>query len=119
MNVAELKELLENMDDGDEVRIAIQPHYPLALHIAGVVAPESEDKREEVCQHQGTYFCGGLVHLVNDEWHHNAAHIDSDHEPEVFEDEGDESSLPLGIVWIVAGDSPDQPYAPRSVWANL
>lgn len=114
MNVAELKELLENMDDGDEVRIAMQPHYPLALHIAGVAAPESMEDRS--CQYDDGQ-CGGLVHLVNDEWHHLSADLDSDHEPVVDDDEGE--GLPAGIVWLVAGDQPDMPYAPRAAWESL
>lgn len=38
MNVAQLKELLEGQDDDAEVRIALQPSWPLRANVANVVA---------------------------------------------------------------------------------
>ena len=69
MTVSQLIELLSEMDPGDEVRLATQPSYPLAFHIAGVAALD-----------------------------------------------GDEDEFEPGVVWIAAGDHPDQPYAPHAAF---
>ena len=71
MTVSQLIELLSEMDPGDEVRLATQPSYPLAFHIAGVAA---------------------------------------------LDNEADEDELEPGVVWIAAGDHPDQPYAPHAAF---
>jgi hypothetical protein len=54
MTVRELREALEQYQDDAEVRIAIQPHYPLQSTVAGVVSdreidalPEGADEDEE------------------------------------------------------------------------
>ena len=73
MTVSQLIELLSEMDPGDEVRLATQPSYPLAFHIAGVAALDNED------------------------------------------DPGQDELEP-GVVWIAAGDHPDQPYAPAAAF---
>ena len=75
MTVSQLIELLSEMDPGDEVRIATQPEYPLAFHIAGVAALDNED------------------------------------------DPGQDELEP-GVVWIAAGDHPDQPYAPHAAFSQ-
>ena len=74
MTVSQLIELLSEMDPGDKVRLATQPVYPLAFHIAGVAALDDEDD----------------------------------------EDDGDE--FEPGVVWIAAGDHPDNPYAPAAAF---
>lgn len=38
MNVAELRELLDQYDDDAPVRVAYQPSWPLRGHVVGVVA---------------------------------------------------------------------------------
>lgn len=47
MTVGELKELLEEFDDDLEVRMAIQPNYPLQSSIGGVVSDVVTEKEEE------------------------------------------------------------------------
>lgn len=48
MTVTELKELLEEYPDELEVRIALQPNYPLESNVAGVVAlADLEDEDDE------------------------------------------------------------------------
>ena len=73
MTVAHLIALLSEMNPGDEVRLATQPSYPLAFHIAGVAA---------------------------------------------LDNEADEDELEPGVVWIAAGDHPDQPYAPHAAFSQ-
>lgn len=61
MTVGELRELLEDLDDGVEVRLQTQPHYPLEYRVAGAAlasavredaAREREDEAaEEDCVH--------------------------------------------------------------------
>lgn len=45
MKVAELRELLENAADDDEVRVATQPSWPLRLELSHVVTPD--DRRSQ------------------------------------------------------------------------
>lgn len=43
MRVGELKEILEDFDDDDAVRIGIQPNHPIDCRIADVVEGVYED----------------------------------------------------------------------------
>jgi hypothetical protein len=43
MTVAELIELLEDCDPEAEVRLATQPHYPLAYHLAGIAVIDPDE----------------------------------------------------------------------------
>lgn len=108
MNVRQLIELLSEMNPGDEVRIATQPTYPLAFHIAGVAALDDDVDPGPVCE------CGAMVEIINQEAHHLDRSLDDDHEPSL--DESDEDGLEPGIVWIAAGGHPDHPYAPSAAF---
>jgi len=48
MNVGELKMLLEDMDDDMEVRLAMQPNYPMEYTIGDVVEVNLNDKTTEI-----------------------------------------------------------------------
>lgn len=115
MNVQQLRDLLSQMDPGDEVRIATQPNYPLAFHVAGVATGTGE--RNDLWCHA----CDGQVELRTVygslEAHHLNPAEDADHQPELGDDGTPDDGLELGIVWIVTGDHPDQPYAPRAAFA--
>lgn len=115
MRIHELLSLLEDMDPGDEVRIAYQPSWPLAAHVAGVATAEDEPETPPCAR------CGGLTEVRDGEAHHLLLRDDEDHEP-VPEDDGDDgepSGLEPGVVWIVAGGAPDHPYAPRAAFAAV
>ena len=48
--IRELQDLEEEYEDDPEVRLAMQPNYPLAFHVFGVVAlhgNEDEDEEDE------------------------------------------------------------------------
>ncbi len=87
MIVQELRDLLEDMDAGDELRIAYQPSWPLAAHVAGL-ATRTSDVVNHPCQH-----CGASVHLEGDEAHHLSPAKDDDHEPVLGEVEGEEERV--------------------------
>lgn len=89
MNVGELKEMLEDVDDDLEVRIAAQPSWPLRFTLRSVVTPEAfaEARAQEA-------------------WDAGVERPD-DEEP-------DEDA---NFLWIVQGDHPSEsPYAPRIIW---
>lgn len=114
MNVQDLMNLLKDMDPNAEVRLATQPNHPLAFELGGVAGPGEGDKM--ACE------CGALVEFEGDEVHHLNRSLDDDHapvEPEYDEDEDDDEieQMPEGVVWLVAGGSPeDTPYAPWGAW---
>jgi hypothetical protein len=47
MTVGDLRALLENLDDEAEVRLATQPSWPLAFHLAGVTTSQELFEREQ------------------------------------------------------------------------
>lgn len=89
MKVKQLIRILEDHDGDAEVRLAIQPHYPLAEQVTG--ACSQEEIRRYMIDEEG-----------NEEFDENGAPID---EAE-------------NVVWIAAtsGGCYDSPYAPRAVW---
>jgi hypothetical protein len=89
MDVKSLIALLQEMDADAEVRVASQPSWPLALHVAGVAAQADID--------------------VNDAF--------DDLEGDEFVDEDEVRRNAEAIVWIVEGTSVfNAPYAPRGAW---
>lgn len=48
MTVAELKEELERFDDNDQVKIAIQPSWPMRARIENICKEDTKDG-EEIC----------------------------------------------------------------------
>lgn len=103
MKVGELKTLLEDYEDDQEILIAYQPSWPLAVNIAHVSS--FGDRERECPDHEG--------YLI-------------DHDPECVEnntpDDDDEDS-PLAdekVLWIVGGNHPysRSPYAPRWLWGG-
>lgn len=107
MKVQELIEILARLNGDDEVCIATQPNYPLAFDVDGVAAAYANT-------HRACEWCDGLVEIINDEAHHLNRSLDGCHEPTV---EDDATDLEPGVVWIVAGDHPeDSPYAPYEAW---
>lgn len=85
MNVRQLIELLEQADAGQEVRIATQPSYPIATHIAGVYDAAKAWYEVETCPEHGLEKCDGC------EW-------------------DGESDRPSPILWLVEGSQLDDPY---------
>jgi len=90
MLVQELRELLEELNDEWEVRLAHQPTWPLAHHIKGVVKFPDEEEYDE----------------------------DELSVEELEEIENGEVDIETPIVWIVAcqGNCSDHPYAPKELW---
>ena len=66
MTVADLMELLENADPEAEVRLAMQPSYPLQHKIRGVVTHEDLDLEEalEDDDEDGPDELAGIVWIV-------------------------------------------------------
>ena len=93
MNVGDLKEILEYLDDGIEIRVADQPIWPLGAAIEQLVTP--------------------------DEWASREMGEDEIYE----EEEGDREVDPDGhFLWIVLSDHSsyyESPYAPRKLWDNF
>lgn len=90
MNVGELKEMLEDLDDDLEIRLAHQPSWPLRFNLRSVVTPE-----------------GHMEALRQEAW-------DAGRDPDEVEADEDNSKF----VWLVEGDHPydESPYAPRILW---
>lgn len=92
MLVHELIELLQEADAGQEVRLAFQPHWPLAFQISHTFdAAEAFEDEDEECMHK---------RVVCD----------------ICEFDGTCEIEPM--FWIVQGDHPDgSPYGvPKGVW---
>ena len=98
MTVRELKDLLDDYDDGLEVRLAHQPSYPLESTIAGV-ASRRECAAEAACENDD---CDGTL----DE-HGRCLRCGEQHEVESGPD----------VVYIAEGRQLG--YADAKVWAAL
>jgi hypothetical protein len=103
MTVSELMEQLEDMNPDAEVRLAIQPSWPLQFNLRGVVDSADDDS--------------ALVEWQNDhdqcdevDWAHSVCSSCDD----TFKQGEDEDS----IVYLMQGDHPsdDSPYAPKALW---
>lgn len=97
MRVHELKALLSSLDDDAEVRLATQPSWPLAFHVAGVW---DQAGQADECPH-------GYVSRLDC--------IDCEDDDAAARHYG-EPADDQAVVWIVEGASCDSPYAPRDAW---
>lgn len=113
MNVGELKELLEDVPDGTELRIAHQPNYPLALTVAGVRAPGDDFPEEVPCPYHEDRCIGHIISEEEADSSYQAGAV-CDCEPD--EDPRDRRNL----VWIIGINHPydESPYAPRWVFED-
>lgn len=86
MNVRELMERLSDLDPDAEVLLAHQPSWPLQFTLGGVASSE-DIAAESECDEHKDYNCDDCVAAQG--------------EP---------------VVYLVEGDHPDDPYAPRAAW---
>lgn len=112
MRVGELKELLEDVDDELELRIAHQPNWPLALTVAGVRVPG--DDFEVPCPYHNDFLVG---HVIDAKQAEDVGFVEGEPCPEEPEDDPREGRQ---HVWIVGIDHPwdESPYAPRWVFQD-
>lgn len=111
MTVQELRDLLEVLDAGDELRFAYQPSWPLAAKVAGIAVSSGVVDETTKCGR-----CGGQVEIDDNANHHVERTLDTEHHPDV---EWDNDALEPGVVWLVAGEAPDDsPYAPRAAFTQ-
>lgn len=115
MNVGELKELLEDVSDDTELRIAHQPSWPLALTVAGVRAPGDAFPDERECPYHYGYLVNHVVPEAQADDRYAAGAL-CDDAPEDEDDPRDRRDL----VWIVGIDHPydESPYAPKWVFED-
>jgi hypothetical protein len=112
MTVEELRELLEEFEDGAEIRIATQPSWPLQFRIAGVVGEEidyEEMEGEWQLEHED---CDGVRFDTNVCETHNTS-LD-----ETINENEDEAPQ---VVYVVEGGHPsdDSPYASSELWNRI
>lgn len=97
MNVGQLREMLEDYDDDQPVRVATQPNWPLRLTVSTVKVNEPEMDADTEEAHMEALRSGN---------HALAASILAEHNGEP-------------IVWLIAADHPsgdESPYAPRELF---
>ncbi len=107
MLVKELLELLEDVDENVEVRIAYQPNYPLQVGIAQVTdLTKGSENNTGLCLK-----CDGYVNEaaarrdgINDEDEADMCECDND-----VRDENK-------VVWIATGSPTASGYAPDEAW---
>lgn len=115
MTVADLMQLLEEHDPAAEVRLLSQPSWPFEYDLQPALwTPATPDAAVAVC-----YICGAYLTLRNDEWHHDSATLDADHEPEVDDDYEAPDWQPTnppagGVVYLVEGTQLG--YGTRAAW---
>ena len=109
MKVGELKELLEQFDDEQEVMIAHQPNWPLA-EVLSTVTTEADREEEIECEEHPDYLVG-----------HSFRNPDTgEYEQCRWEPEADPDEVEDRTVWLVAGGHKwdASPYAPRWVFGD-
>lgn len=105
MTVNELIEMLEEMPEDAEVRLAIQPSWPFQHDIDTVALDEGhEHSPSDLMSGDGTWYCEDPKGECDMEW---------DEEPTEEELEAEKSGKP--IVYIAeGGQNSDAPYLPGS-----
>lgn len=96
MKVKELLELLEEVDENAEVRIAYQPNYPLQVSVSCVT--DLTENSDGVC-----LGCGAGV---------TPGHDKCDCDPSELSEVSEEDR----VVWIASGAPTSSGYAPSEAW---